>query len=164
MSDEMGSGARDRDEAGRPRSTRPRDELGRPLPYGSRGVERIPDELDLSPVEFLERAQELLDRGLAFNAHEVLEAAWKASPAQEKQLWQGLAQFAVGITHVQRGNLTGAATVLRRAANGLVTAHAPGTYPVDVAGVIEHAKQLIADLDAGVEIEPGRLRPVLLSR
>lgn len=164
MSDGVGSAARDRDESGRPRSTRPRDELGRPLPYGSHGVERIPDELDLSPVEFLERAQVLLDRGLAFNAHEVLEAAWKASPAREKPLWQGLAQFAVGITHVQRGNGTGACTVLRRAASRLAVVNGPFPYPVDVAGVIEQAEQLVSDLEADVEIEPGRLRPVMLTR
>ena len=36
---------RDRDDAGRPHSARPRDALGRPLPRGSRGVARIPDEM-----------------------------------------------------------------------------------------------------------------------
>ena len=71
---------RDRDESGRPRSTRPRDALGRPLRQGSEGVARIPDDLALAPAETLAYAQELLDRGLAFNAHEVLEAAWKNGP------------------------------------------------------------------------------------
>jgi hypothetical protein len=99
---------RDRDDAGRPRSTRPRDALGRPLPQGSQGVPRIPDDLELSPAETLAYAQDLLDRGLAFNAHEVLEAAWKNGPDDEKPLWQGLAQLVVGITHVQRGNVNGA--------------------------------------------------------
>src|SRR6185312_15550274 len=71
---------RDRDESGRPRSTRPRDALGRPLRQGSEGVARIPDDLALPPAETLAYAQDLLDRGLAFNAHEVLEAAWKNGP------------------------------------------------------------------------------------
>jgi len=66
---------RDRDESGRPRSTRPRDALGRPLPHGSEGVLRIPDDVELPPAETLAYAQDLLDAGLAFNAHEVLEAA-----------------------------------------------------------------------------------------
>ena len=99
---------RDRDDAGRPRSTRPRDALGRPLPYGIEGVPRIPDDLELAPAETLVLAQDLLDRGLAFNAHEVLEAAWKNGPESERMLWQGLAQLAVGITHIQRGNPDGA--------------------------------------------------------
>jgi len=51
---------------------------------------------------------DLLDRGLAFSAHEVLEAAWKNSADDERMLWQGLAPLAVGITHVQRGNVKGA--------------------------------------------------------
>ena len=71
---------RDRDESGTARNARPRDALGRPLPRGSQGVPRIPDDLDLPPEESLRYAQDLLDRGLAFNAHEVLEAAWKNGP------------------------------------------------------------------------------------
>src|SRR3954470_8517001 len=98
---------RDRDDAGRPRNTRPRDALGRPLPLGSEGVPRIPDDLDLPPVDTLAYAKDLLDRGLAFNAHEILEAAWKNGPDDEKVLWQGLAQLMVGVTHVQRGNVEG---------------------------------------------------------
>ncbi len=102
----MGTAGRDRDDSGRPRSTRPRDALGRPLPYGSDGVARIPDDLELTPAETLAYAQELLDqRSGVSRAHEVLEAAWKNGPEHERALWQGLAQLAVGITHVQRGNL-----------------------------------------------------------
>ena len=86
---------RDRDESGRPRSDRPRDALGRPLPRGSEGVPRIPDDLELAPAETLAYAQDLLDRGLAFNAHEVLEAAWKNGQDDERKLWQALAQLAV---------------------------------------------------------------------
>jgi uncharacterized protein len=152
---------RDRDESGRPRSTRPRDALGRPLPLGSQGVPRIPDDLELSPAETLAYAQDLLDRGLAFNAHEVLEAAWKNGPVDEKTLWQALAQLAVGITHVQRGNVTGAVTVLRRASAGLaLDDKAP--YAIDVAGLVDYADVLIDDLAANAEITPERLRPRLV--
>jgi hypothetical protein len=152
---------RDRDESGRPRSTRPRDALGRPLPYGSQGVPRIPDEIDLSPVEFLAYAQSLLDQGLAFHAHEVLEAAWKSSPTDEKPLWQGLAQLAVGITHVQRGNFDGAIAVLRRASGGLASVARPAPYAVDVAGLIDYAATLEQDLAARGGIGAERLRPAL---
>jgi uncharacterized protein len=152
---------RDRDEEGRPRSARPRDALGRPLPRGSRGVTRIPDEIDLSPVEFLAYAQSLLDGGLAFNAHEVLEAAWKSGPSDEKPLWQGLAQLAVGITHVQRGNVEGAVAVLQRASARLAALDPPAPYAVDLTGLVDFAKALERDLCAGVGIEEERLRPRL---
>jgi len=106
--------ARDRDAAGRARNARPRDGLGRPLPRGAAGEERIPDDLDVSPDEALSLAQGLLDSGRPFHAHEVLEASWKAAPPAERELWKGLAQIAVGLTHARRGNATGAAALLRR--------------------------------------------------
>ncbi|MFD6390931.1 DUF309 domain-containing protein [Nocardia sp. NPDC060259] len=154
--------SRDRDAAGRARNDRPRDRLGRPLPPGSAGVARIPDDLELGPQQTLTFAQQLLDDGLAFNAHEVLEAAWKNGPVAERMLWQGLAQYAVGITHIQRGNAKGAGTLLRRASERL------GSYPanaqqheVDRAGLIAHAAELLAALDAGTAIPEQELRPRL---
>jgi predicted metal-dependent hydrolase len=152
---------RDRDEAGRPRSSRPRDALGRPLPQGAQGVPRVPDDLEMPPDQTLVYAQDLLDQGLAFNAHEVLEAAWKNGPDDEKTLWQALAQLAVGITHVQRGNVKGAITVLRRASLGL--AHdKPAPYGIDIAGLVDYAGALINDLAAGAEVSPDRLSPRLV--
>ena len=154
---------RDRDESGRARSARPRDELGRPLPQGTQGVPRIPDDLELPPSETLAYAQDLLDRGFAFNAHEVLEGAWKNGPDDERTLWQALAQLAVGITHVQRNNGKGAVSVLRRASAGLAF---PDTapYDIDVAGLAAYADILVDDLAANTNITPERLRPRLVVR
>ena len=154
---------RDRDESGRPRSGRPRDALGRPLRQGSEGIPRIPDDLDLPPAETLAFAQDLLDRGLAFNAHEVLEAAWKRGPDDEKTLWKALAQLAVGITHVQRGNVKGAITVLRRA-SGRFALDETAPYDIDVAGLADYADVLIEDLAANAAITPERLTPRLVIR
>jgi hypothetical protein len=136
--------------------------LGRPLPPGSDGVPRIPDELDLTPAETLGYAQDLLDRGLAFNAHEVLEAAWKNGPDDEKTLWQALAQLAVGITHIQRGNVKGAVTVLRRASAGLAQNDKPAPHAIDVAGLVDYSDVLIDDLAANAAIAPERLKPRLV--
>lgn len=152
---------RDRDESGSARSGRPRDALGRPLPHGSTGVPRIPDDLALTPTESLAYAQELLDNGLAFNAHEVLEAAWKAAPEAERELWQGLAQLAVGITHLQRGNAAGAMTVLQRAADRLAQSSHQAPYGIDAQGLAVHAHALIDDLAQHSEIDAQRLRPRL---
>lgn len=123
---------------------------------------RIPDDLELPPAETLGYAQDLLDRGLAFNAHEVLEAAWKNGPDNERTLWQALAQLAVGVTHVQRGNYKGAMTVLRRASAGLAQTDKPAPYAIDVAGLVDYADMLIEDLAASAEITPQRLRPRLV--
>ena len=154
---------RDRDETGRARNARPRDAFGRPLPKGSLGVERIPDDLDLPPQRTLDYAQELLDRGLAFHAHEVLEAAWKNGPPEERELWQGLAQLAVGITHVQRGNRGGACALLRRASARLATAGV--SYGIDTPGLVAYSEALAADLagadETVADFDPARLRPTL---
>lgn len=152
---------RTRDETGRPRNARPRDALGRLLAPGSTGVPRIPDDLALPPSDSLAYAQDLLDRGLAFNAHEVLEAAWKSRPAEERSLWQGLAQLAVGITHIQRGNCVGAATLLRRGSGRLSEVGRPAPHRVDVDGLINWATELIGDLGPAVDISPSRLHPAL---
>ncbi|MBO0849804.1 MAG: DUF309 domain-containing protein, partial [Pseudonocardia sp.] len=99
---------RDRDHEGRARNARPRDASGRPLARGATGVDRVPEGLALPSDEALVEAQRLLDAGLPFQAHEVLEGTWKATTGAERALWQGLAQLAVGLTHAQRGNATGA--------------------------------------------------------
>lgn len=153
---------RDRDNSGRPRNARPRDALGRLLPPGSEGVARIPDDLELSPRESLAYAQELLDQGLAFAAHEVLEAAWKSGPVEEKPLWQGLAQLAVGITHIQRGNRGGAIALLRRGSGRFGEVGHPSPHLVDVDGLVCWAAALVTDLEARAEISPPRLRPAIM--
>ena len=110
---------RDRDPAGRPRNARPRDGLGRPLDRAAdagSGADRIPDDLVITGTEAAALADRLLRDGRPFHAHEVLEAAWKYGPASERDLWQGLAQIAVGLTHARRGNARGAVTLLGRGA------------------------------------------------
>jgi uncharacterized protein len=108
---------RDRDPAGRPRNARPRDGLGRPLDRAAdsgSAADRIPDDLVITGAEAAALADRLLRDGRPFHAHEVLEAAWKHGPATERDLWQGLAQIAVGLTHARRGNARGAVTLLGR--------------------------------------------------
>ncbi|MER5184657.1 DUF309 domain-containing protein [Streptomyces sp. NPDC002896] len=112
-------GGRDRDAEGRARNARPRDGLGRPLPYGAEGVARQPEGVPRDPRETVAEAQSLLDAGRPFHAHEVFEDAWKSGPAEERALWRGLAQLAVGLTHAARGNATGGARLLRRGAAGI---------------------------------------------
>ena len=138
---------RERDDSGRPRNARPRDELGRPLPRGESGVFRVPDDLVLSPADSLIEAQRLLDEGLPFHAHEVLEATWKAAPDAERDLWQGLAQLAVGLTHALRGNSAGAATLLRRGSDRISGYADEPPYGIDVRGLLDWARSLAGRLD-----------------
>jgi uncharacterized protein len=148
---------RDRDEAGRARSARPRDALGRPLPYGAAGEERAPEGVVRPPARSLAEAQALLDAGRPFHAHEVLEDAWKSAPEPERELWRGLAQLAVGLTHVLRGNARGATTLLERGA-GNIAAYPTAPYGIDVPGLVRWARQLAADPQPGPS-PPRLVRP-----
>ena len=153
-------GDRDRDPGGRARNARPRDALGRPLPYGAVGEERAPEGVVREPAVALEEAQRLLDAGRPFHAHEVLEDAWKSAPDAERELWRGLAQLAVGLTHAARGNARGAATLLERGAGSIAPYAAAPPYGIDVAGLVSWARSLADDADAGraLDVSPHPLR------
>ncbi|WP_288338310.1 DUF309 domain-containing protein [uncultured Gordonia sp.] len=152
---------RDRDIDGRARNARPRDRLGRPLPIGCVGIDRVPDDLDLPPEVALSWAQDLLSRGYAFTAHEVLESVWKSRPGEESMLWQGLAQLAVGITHVQRRNTKGAIALLERAAARIGHSRSAAPHHIDSNGLVRYAEELMDLLHREEEPTPDRLVPRL---
>lgn len=156
--------ARDRDLAGRPRNARPRDGLGRPLDLGDPGEDRIPDDFVINGRDAAVLADRLLRDGRPFHAHEVLEAAWKTGPPDERDLWQGLAQIAVGLTHARRGNARGAVTLLRRGADR-VRAHQAGAFPLDVSVFVAGAAELADRIEEhGLDrVPPADLAPRLLS-
>lgn len=152
-------GLRDRDEQGRAHNARPRDELGRPLPYGSAGVARQPALADASPQQRLHEAQRLLSAGRPFEAHEVLEDAWKLAGPEERQLWRGLAQLAVGLTHAARGNRGGATALLSRGAGNLGGYRDQPPHGIDVDGLVSWSDAVRQALTAGTELPaPPRLR------
>ena len=140
----MPTSPRDRDEQGRARNARPRDGLGRPLPHGEPGVERQPEGVPRLPAESLAEAQRLLDTGRPFHAHEVLEDAWKAAPDAERQLWRGLAQLAVGLTHAARGNTRGAARLVERGAGNVAPYAQAPPHGLDVAGLLDWAREPVS--------------------
>ena len=119
--------------------------MGRPLPYGAAGVEPVSEE-PLPPTEALELARTLVEGGRPFSAHEVLEARWKAGPDEERNLWQGLAQLCVGLTHGARGNSVGATRLVERGAARLDEYQAGGgpTYGLDLAAVVSCARERVA--------------------
>lgn len=160
------AGARDRDGEGRARNARPRDGLGRPLPYDADGVARQPEGVVRAPEETVVEAQALLDEGKPFHAHEVFEDAWKSGPDEERALWRGLAQLAVGLTHAARGNVTGGARLLRRGAGGVEEwASRSGRerpYGMDLAGVAAWARGLGDDVERdGGNVDAGARAPRL---
>ncbi len=154
---------RDRDPDGRPRNARPRDGLGRPLAHGAPGIPTTPDDLVLAPAPALDEAQRLLGAGRPFHAHEVLEGTWKAAPDHERELWRGLAQLAVGLTHARRGNATGSARLLLRAAQRIEAYAADEPYGVPVRALVRWTRELVGRIEStGLqELTPDDLTPRL---
>ncbi len=151
---------RDRDAAGRPRNARPRDALGRPLSRGAPGEPDLPEDVVRPAAEALALAQQLVDDGRPFQAHEVLESSWRAAPPGERELWRGLAQIAVGLTHAQRGNARGAVALLRRGSRRVGESTGSAAHGVDAAGVAESAASLATRIerDGLAGLSPADLR------
>ena len=168
---------RDRDPAGRPRNARPRDGLGRPLDRAAgagsdtgpgagsdSGVDRIPDDLVITGAEAAALADQLLRDGRPFHAHEVLEAAWKAAPLAERDLWQGLAQIAVGLTHARRGNARGAVALLRRGGQRVSGYAGAAPHRIDAAAISLAASDLATRIEAeGLDAARAELGTVRLA-
>jgi hypothetical protein len=130
-------------------------------------VERQPEGVVRTPRETVSQAQALLDAGKPFHAHEVFEDAWKSGPQDERALWRGLAQLAVGLTHAARGNVTGGVRLLRRGAGAVeewAAEHGQRRpYGMDLAGLVGWARDLADDVerDAGTAVDAAARAPRL---
>ncbi len=108
---------------------------------------------------------ELLNRGEYFEAHEAIEAAWRAEPGEIRQLYQGILQVAVVYHHVTRHNYYGARKVIRRAISNL----SPFMEIVlfDIPGIINNleiidSRLLVIGSNKAETINPELLLPVKL--
>ena len=76
----------------------------------------------------------------------MLESAWRRGSSEERDLWQGLTQLCVALTHVARGNPSGARTLFARGATRLRLHLATGgpAHGVDLAAVATWAERSAA--------------------
>lgn len=138
---------RDRDEAGRPRNARPRDATGRPLDRDTTtDAPVVEDPPALPPDDAIDLAAQLLAGGFAFRAHEVFEAVWKSADS-DRELWRGLAQLAVGVTHAQRGNAVGARALLLRSADSLTPWSGTSPYGLRIDELRSWATTAAGDIE-----------------
>ena len=144
---------RPRDPNAPPKPRRPRDELGRPLPW------KAENRLDLEDYDALSLEQnhalgiQHLNAGRFFPAHEAWETCWKqAKETDEAEFFKGLSQLGAGYTHLLRGNLHGAHTLLRRGAGRIQRYDSPHRG-VDVralaATALGHAEAIATAEEAG---------------
>ena len=74
---------------------------------------QTPDCEGLLPPKAIE-GLELFNRGRYWEAHEALEAAWRAEKGPVRELYRGVLQAGVVYLHITRQNYAGALKVYRR--------------------------------------------------
>ncbi len=65
--------------------------------------------------ELAQRGVQLYNQGEYFEAHEVLEAAWRQDQTPGRELYQGILQVGIAYLQIERGNYTGALKMFQRA-------------------------------------------------
>ncbi len=103
------------------------------------------------------RGLEAIRGGRYFEAHEELEEAWRAAPADERDFFQGLVHVAVAWYQAGRGRPVATSRQLEKAARRLAP-FAPEHRGVDVAGLllqVEAARTRVAG--GSLELAPPQL-------
>ena len=100
------------------------------------------------------RGLEEIRAGRYFEAHEELEEAWRAAPAEERDFFQGLVHVAVAWYQAGRGRPVATGRQLDKAARRLGP-FAPAHRGVDVEGVlaqVEIAQRNVAE--GSLDLDP----------
>ena len=91
----------------------------------------------------IEEALALVRDGRGFDAHELLEDLWRAAPAGERDLYQGLVHVAVATYQESRGNEVGRTRQLEKALRRLEP-YAPFYEGIAIAGLLEWCRAALA--------------------
>jgi hypothetical protein len=84
----------------------------------------------------------LYNAGRYWEAHEALEAVWRAAAGPDRALWQGLIQAAAAMLHRERGNAHGVAVQGSAAVAKLRAAPSPG-FPVETAAFADALERCV---------------------
>ena len=103
-------------------------------------------------LDDLARGITLFNQSEFFHAHEALEDAWRAAPAEQKKFFQGLVQAAVAFHHFSTGNRTGMRSVMQRAMRNLDGCPAD-FHGIDIAQLLPSMTQWLAAVD-GCQLQP----------
>jgi len=96
-------------------------------------------------VRGYEEGLALIRKGRYFEAHEELEAAWRAAPPEERDFLQGLVHVAVAWYQAGRGNRYGCSRQLEKARRRLGP-YSPAHRGLDVAALLARLDLVEPDL------------------
>ncbi len=89
------------------------------------------------------RGIEHFNRREFFEAHEVWETLWRATPGPERELYHGLIQLAVTCLHLTKGNIPGARYEMDRARTHLAP-FLPRAQGIDLAELLQQIESCLA--------------------
>lgn len=106
----------------------------------------------------------LFNQGHYFEAHEELEAAWRAEPGAERNLYQGILQVGVGYYHASRGNPFGALKLFRHC-RPLLELLPDTCMGINLARLRQDYKAIElfikqAEIKPGTKLDPGMFKPI----
>jgi predicted metal-dependent hydrolase len=104
--------------------------------------------LDEEGQEAFARGVQLFNERRFYEAHDVLEEAWRPLRGPGRSFLQGLIQVAVAFHHLEQGNLAGARSVLQRA-EGRLAPYAPAAFGLDVAAHLRELHDWQERIEAG---------------
>ena len=103
------------------------------------------------------RGLEAIRAGRYFEAHEELEEAWRAAPAEERDFFQGLVHVAVAWYQAGRSRPVATGRQLEKATRRLAP-FAPAYRGVDVANVLAQVEAAQARVAAGsLDLDPPQI-------
>jgi len=102
---------------------------------------------DLHEPELAQAVTEF-NSGAYFACHETLEELWLGTPEPERRLYQGILQVAAGLLHLERGNRSGALTLLSRG-SALLRPFAPTAHGLDIGALLADTARLQRELEEG---------------
>jgi uncharacterized protein len=111
---------------------------------------------DLGKFLLEEKVEEFLlgvnqfNQGYYLECHETFEDIWRVQREPERQLTQGIIQFAVGLHHLKNENKTGAAKLFRRALMRLNPFQTKSTG-INVKRLCQEINHLLAFIDESAQ-------------
>jgi len=105
-----------------------------------------PPPCDRPPCPTLLAAVRQFNAGDYFLCHETLEELWLDRNDPLRDLYKGILQVAVGLLHLQKGNLKGARTLLTRGLE-LIDPFTPSCRGLDLADLQGQARRVLHTLE-----------------
>jgi predicted metal-dependent hydrolase len=87
-----------------------------------------------------EKGEIFFNAGRYFEAHEAWEDLWRITDGPLRTFYQGLIQAAVGLYHLERGNLVGARGQLQKSIRHLSDSSG-NPHSIDTTGLIEQLRE-----------------------